>query len=178
MRLAKEDTVALYTGGFALARVIGQLDVGTALIDRALTLDPNLAAAWHLSGWVRILLGAPEAAIEHMAQAMRLNPLDPLIFGMQSGTAAAHFLAGRYDDASSWAEKALQMHATYAPALRVAAASQALSGRAGDAKKFIALMRQIDPDLRLSNLADFSPFRRPEDSARYADGLRKAGLPE
>jgi hypothetical protein len=33
--------------------------------------------------------------------------LDPLIFGMQNGTAAAHFLAGRYGEASSWAEKTL-----------------------------------------------------------------------
>jgi hypothetical protein len=48
-----------------------------------------------------------------MARAMRLNPLDPLIFAMQTGTAAAHFLAGRYDDASAWAEKALGMHANY-----------------------------------------------------------------
>ncbi len=176
-QLAKEDAVALYTGGYALARVAGQLDAGAALIDRALALDPNLAAAWHLSGWVRILLGDPELAIEHMACAMRLNPLDPLIFAMQSGAAAAHFLAGRYDDASAWAEKALGMHANYAPALRLSAAGHALAGRVAEARKSMARMRQIDPDLHLSDLMDFAPFRRPEDSARYADGLRKAGLP-
>src|SRR3979411_9255 len=62
--LAKEDAVALYTGGFALARIVGYLDAGAALIDRALALDPNLAAAWHLSGWVRIYLGEPEMSIE------------------------------------------------------------------------------------------------------------------
>jgi tetratricopeptide (TPR) repeat protein len=77
VRLAKEDTVALYTGGFALARIAGYLDDGAALIDRALALDPNLAAAWHLSGWVNIYLGRPEIAIDHIARAMRLNPLDP-----------------------------------------------------------------------------------------------------
>jgi hypothetical protein len=33
--------VALYTGGFALAGIVGYLDAGAALIDRALTLDPN-----------------------------------------------------------------------------------------------------------------------------------------
>ena len=71
--------------------LLGHLDAGAALIDRALVLDPNLAAAWHLSGWVKIHLGEPEIAIEHMAHAMRLNPLDPLILGMQNGTAAAPF---------------------------------------------------------------------------------------
>jgi len=57
-RLAQEDTVALCTGGYALTWVAG-LDADTALIDRALALDPNLAAAWHLSDWVRLLPASP-----------------------------------------------------------------------------------------------------------------------
>ena len=177
-RLAKNDAVALYTGGFALARLLGHLDAGAALIDRALALEPNLAAAWHLSGWVKIYLGEPEMAIEHMAHAMRLNPLDPLILGMQNGTAAAHFLAGRYDAASSWAEKALQQNSNFLPGIRMAAASHALSGRLAQAEKALTRMREIDPELRISNLAELVPFRAAQDFARYVDGLRKAGLPE
>jgi len=177
-RLAKNDAVALYTGGFALARLLGHLDAGAALIDRALALDPNLAAAWHLSGWVKIHLGEPEMAIEHMAHAMRLNPLDPLISGMQNGTAAAHFLAGRYDAASSWAEKALQQNSNYLPGIRMAAASHALCGRLAQAQQALTRMRQIDPELRISNLAELVPFRATKDFGRYVEGLRKAGLPE
>jgi TolB-like protein/class 3 adenylate cyclase len=176
--LGKEDAVALYTGGFALAHVAGQLEAGAALIDRALALDPNLAAAWHLGGWVRIYLGEAETAIEHMARAMRLNPLDPHLFGMQNGTAAAHFLAGRYDEASAWAEKALREHPTHAPAMRIAAASHALAGRFAQAREAMARMRQIDPALRVSNIGAFVPFPRSEDFDRYVQGLREAGLPE
>ena len=176
--LGKDDSVALYTGGFALAQVAGHLEAGAALINRSLVLDPNLAAAWHLSGWVRIFLSDPEAAIEHMARAMRLNPLDPQLFGMQNGTAAAHFLAGRYDEASSWAEKALSEHADHSPAMRMAAASHALAGRLSAARAAMARMRRENPALRLSNLADHIPFARPDDRARYVEGLRRAGLPE
>src|SRR5262245_54429856 len=178
VRFAKEDAVALYTGGFALARVAGYLDDGAALIDRALALDPNLAAAWHLSGWVNIYLGKPEIAIDHMARAMRLNPLDPLMYGMQNGTAAAHFLAGRYNEASEWSERALSGHANYLPALRMAAASNASAGRMEELQKAVARIRQIDPELRVSKLNDVVPFRGSEDFARYVKGLRKAGLPE
>jgi len=53
-RLGKDDPIALFTGGFALAHVADHLDVGAGLIDRALALDPNLSAAWLLSGWVRL----------------------------------------------------------------------------------------------------------------------------
>ena len=176
--LGKEDAVALHTGGFALAQVAGHLEAGAALIDRALALNPNLATAWYHSGWARIYLGEPETAIEHMARAMRLNPLDPLLFGMQNGTAAAHFLAGRYDEASSWAQKALWEHPTHSPAMRMAAASHALAGRLAEAREAMARMRHIDPALCISNIAAFVPFRRPEDFDRYVQGLRKAGLPQ
>jgi tetratricopeptide (TPR) repeat protein len=176
-RLAKEDPIALHTAGFALAHV-GQLETGAALIDRALVLDPNLAAGWHLNGWVNIYLGKPAIAIGHMARAMRLNPVDPLIFGMQNGTAAAHFLAGRYDDASAWSGLALQEHADFLPALRMAAASHASGGRLVEAQKIVARIRELDPESRISSLTDVVPYRDPNAFERYVDGLRKAGLPE
>lgn len=108
---------------------------------------------------------------------MRLNPLGPLMFGMQNGTAAAHFLAGRYDEASAWSEKALRGHADYLPAMRMAAASHACAGRLAEAQKTMARIRQIDPELRASRLTDVVPFRGPQEIARYVDGLRRAGLP-
>ena len=52
--------------------------------------------------------GEPDDAIEHFARAMRLSPLDPEMYRMQAGTALAHLFAGRFDEASSWAEKAFR----------------------------------------------------------------------
>ena len=63
-------------------------------------------------------------------------------------------------------------------ALRAAATSNALAGRIEEAQKVMARLRQIDPALRVSNLIDQTPLQRPEDLARYAEGMRKAGLPE
>jgi hypothetical protein len=62
--------------------------------------------------------------------------------------------------------------------LRVFAASNALAGRLKDAQKAMARLREIDPTLRVSDLKDLTPLQRPEHAARYAEGLRKAGLPE
>jgi hypothetical protein len=39
-------------------------------------------------------------------------------------------------------------------------------------------LRALDPSLNLASLKDWLPFHRPEDLALFADGLRKAGLPE
>ena len=71
-----------------------------------LMLNPNLAAAWFLGGFLRVWLGEPDNAIGHFERAMRFSPLDPESYRMQAGMAAAHLFARRFDDASAWAEKA------------------------------------------------------------------------
>jgi TolB-like protein len=53
-----------------------------------------------------------------------------------------------------------------------------IAGKRAEAGKAMARLRQIDPALNLSNFKDLLPFRRPEDFARFAEGLRLAGLPE
>jgi adenylate cyclase len=178
VELGQNDAVALARGGHALALLVGDLDSGVAFIDRALVLDPNLARAWNASGWVRVYRGEPQVAIEHQARAMRLSPLDPILYHMQVGTALAHVLAGRFDEATSWAERAFREESKYHPAAIVAAASYALAGRTEEARRAMEHLRQIDPTLRISNLKDRHPLRRPDDLARFADGLRMAGLPE
>jgi TolB-like protein len=179
VELGSDDAAALSAGGYALAYVVGNLDDGIAFIDRALVLNPNLAAAWYHSGVARNWLGEPDLAIERLARAMRLSPLDPLIGWMQVATAHAHVFAGRYDMASSWAGMALRDRPDYLNALRISAASNALAGRLEQAQKTLARLRQLDPTRRVSNLKDtMGPYRRPEDVARYEEGLRRAGLPE
>jgi adenylate cyclase len=177
--LGRDDAAALANGGFSLAYVVGEFDDGAAFIDRALALNPNLAVGWLCSGAVRIWLGEPDLAIEHLARAMRLSPLDPLIAMMQSETAYAHFFAGRYNEAASWAGMALRDRPDNVNALRTAAASHALAGRLEQAQKALARLRQLDPVLRISNVRDsHGPYQRPEDLTRIEEGLRKAGLPE
>jgi tetratricopeptide (TPR) repeat protein len=176
--VGKDDAVALCRAGFALARVGYELETGAAAVERAIILNPHLAAAWQFSGILKAYMGEPETAIEHSALAMRLSPLDPGLYSMQTTTALAHFIAGRYSEASSWAEKAIRQGTKFLPAFRIAAASRALDGHLEDARKAVAQMLQIDSTCRISNLAAHAPLRRPDDIARYKEGLRRAGLPE
>jgi TolB-like protein len=176
--LGPDDAVALSRGAHALSYVVGDLDDAATFVDRALVLNPNLAGAWYASGWVRVHCGEPEIAIEHFARAMRLSPLDPQMIAMQAGTAFAHFLAGRYEQASSWTEKAVWAQANYLTSIRIAAASKALAGKHADAREAAARLRQLDPTMCIANVREWATLRRPEDLARLEDGLRKAGVPE
>src|SRR5215831_13180938 len=143
-----------------------------------LLINPNLAWGWGASGWVKVWLGEPDQAVERFAHAMRLNPIDPGIFGMQQGTAYAHFFADRYDEAITWAKMALRELPDSHAALRIGAASCALAGRDEEAKRLMARLLEIDPVLRISNLQNvLGPWRQPEHLAKHVDALRKAGLP-
>ena len=178
VELGRDDVVALTRGGHALGHLVGDLDGGIALLDRALALNPNLAAAWFLGGFLRAWHGEPDGAIEHFARAMRLSPLDPEMYRMQAGMAVAHLFAGRFDTASSWAEKSFRELPTFLMAVGIIAASHALAGRTDEARRAMHHLRELDPALRISNLGDWLPIHRPEDLATFADGLRRAGLPE
>ena len=177
--LGKDEADALANSGWALAFAAGDLDAGAALVDRALALNPNLALAWFLGGWMKTWLGEPETAISRHTHAMRLSPVDPRMAGMQQARAHAHFMAGHYDEASSWAATSLRTAPDLQPALRISAASNALAGHMELARKAVGRLRDLNPELRVSNLrAVLGPYRRPADLARYEDGMRKAGLPE
>jgi TolB-like protein/class 3 adenylate cyclase/tetratricopeptide (TPR) repeat protein len=178
VELGRDDAVALYTAGFTIAHVVGDLDAGANLIDAALAIDPSSAAGWYYGGWVKIMQGEPEQAIAYEARSMRLSPMDPLHGLMRAATGFAHLSAGRYDEAVSWAQKACLEQPTFTVAWRLLASSSALSGRLDQARRAMAHVLELDPGFEMSTLSHYVTLRRPEDFARYAEGLRLAGLPE
>jgi tetratricopeptide (TPR) repeat protein len=178
VELGRDDAVTLTRSGHALAHLADDFDGGIALLDRALVLNPNLAAAWFLGAFLRVWHGESDSAIEHFEHAMRLSPLDQEIYRMQAGMAMAHLFAGRFDAASSWAEKAYRNLPSFLMVVSILAASHALAGRTDEARRAMKQLRELDPALRISNLGVWLPIHRPQDLTIFADGLRKAGLPE
>jgi TolB-like protein/class 3 adenylate cyclase len=176
--LGADDATALAGAGYALVFVVHDLDRGAAILDRALALNPNLAGTLVSCGWTKAFLGEPDQAIKHIDDARRLSPLDPMSFRTLGAAAFAHLVAGRYDDASMWAERALHERAHYLPAIRDLAAARALAGHEAQAKAAMDQLRRIDPAMRVSSVKGWLPFRRPDDLVRLENGLRMAGLPE
>ena len=177
--LGRDDALALCTAGFALVVVVGALDEGAALIDRGLALNPNLGFAWHFSALTKAWLGQPEIAIEHAARAIRLSPQDPQMFAMQTATAFGHFVSGSLRQGISQRRR-LQCASSRISFLDCASGQPAARlpiGVLKPRKRWRACAR-LNPTLRISNLRDFLPFGRQEDFDRWAEGLRRAGLPE
>jgi TolB-like protein len=178
IELGQDDAVALAASAHAMTHLVRDLDGSMALLDRALVLDPNLAAGWYLGGFVRIWRGEPDDAIARIAHGMRLSPLGPDMHRMEVGTAMAHLLAGRTQDAVSWADKASVHRSDHAFPISIFAAIYARAGRGNEARLAIQQLRRLDPALRLSHLNEWLPFQRPQDLENFADALREAGLPK
>ena len=101
------------------------------------------------------------------------------MFSMQGVTAFAHFFAGRYEEATAWAEKAFWERPNILATLRIAAVANAFAGHGEKARLAVNRALELDPGMRISTLKDrIGIFRRPEDYAKYEQGLRMAGLPE
>jgi TolB-like protein/class 3 adenylate cyclase len=178
LELDKDDPMVLATAGFVLGIFMGEVEEGAALLARAISLNPNLALARTWNGYVQLFLGDEDAAIEQFQIGLRLSPLDPRIFTAQSGMAAAHFLAGRYEDGCLWAKIAVQQNPDYVGARRTLMACHAMAGRVEEARQAWAIARQIDPTQRISTVMKRWRFSRAKDIQLYAEALRIAGMPE
>ena len=176
--LGKEDAECLAYSGATIAYFERQVSRGAALIARSLVLNPNFAAGWHYSGWVHIWTAQPETALQHLHNALRLNPRDPLVFNIQSALAHACFYARRFAEGISWANASLAERPEFANALRILAANAACDGRAKEAAAAMNRLRQALPDLNVSNLRHILGPYSDADLARYEDAMRRAGLPK
>jgi tetratricopeptide (TPR) repeat protein len=92
--------------------------------------------------------------------------------------AVAHFAAGRYEAAIEWADRTLAAQPDYRQAMRIRAGSCAYLGRLEEAHDWLTRMLHFEPGLTIARVKASAPPFPPELLARYAEGLRKAGLPE
>ena len=174
LETGKDDPDTLWMAGFTLVPFAGERAVAAAAIDRALVLNPNSAHAWMARGTVS--LAEPDKAIEAFEHATRLSPLDSLRRAFLTGTGLAHLIAGRYDDALDWAERALREEPDYSGALRAKAVACAHLDRIEEAREAIRRLLQVQP--WLTTVASFLRVVPPQAQAMYTEGLRKAGVPE
>jgi adenylate cyclase len=175
----KEDPYVLCRAGYAIAILAGDRAAGLRAIERSIALNPNSAFAWGLNGWVQCISNRPAPAIEAFQRAIRLSPLDPSRWAFEGGLAMAHLIAGRYEKAVEWADRALDENpmATHVLGCKTVACTRL--GRIEEGWDCVRRFRELRPG---STVADVEGavriFLSPEVLALYLDGLRKAGLPE
>ena len=174
---ANEDAFTLARSGHVLAYLGHEYDRGASMVEEAIELNPNLAAAWYSRGFVSVMCMEGERAIESFDRMIRLSPLDPLRGRAWNGISLAHFCLGRHEEGCSSAMRSVQFLAD-AHNLGAYIANSMAAGRAPEARDAVGQLLNLHPDFRASHAQKVFPFRSLEMRDRLTAALRDAGLPD
>ncbi|QEL21817.1 hypothetical protein FQV39_03935 [Bosea sp. F3-2] len=176
--LIDNDPTALTAAGAATS-FCGDQEGASALIERALALDPNNAWAWARWGWNGIYRGQPALALERFEKAMKLSPLDPFAFNTRMGMAAALARSGRLEEAVAIGKDVTRKHPDVTWVHRQLAAWAAMAGDIETARAAARKLLAANPEFTIRRYLAIPAFQdMPEYFNQMAQGLRDAGLPE
>ena len=144
-------------------------------LQRALTINPNFAAALGHLGQVFAFDGQIERAVPHLEQALRMNPHDPQNVLFTTALAVTHYCAGRYSEAISVARKAIQQRPEFTGSHRIYIASLAQAGQLDDARAALDELRKLQPEISIDWISKNTPYTQATMPV-VIEGLRKAGL--
>ena len=171
------DPLVLARCGYVLTLLAGMHVEGLALLDRAITANPNCAEAYIRGAWVSVWNGDFATALSRADISERLDPLSLEAMNCLNLRAAAHFFSRRFDASIDAAERAIGRAPDYNSARRYLIASLAQAGRQEDARAQATELLIRDPRCTLARTRGNNPFRHEWMVDFFLTGLREAGVP-
>ena len=183
LELDGDDPEVLVPVAYLVAFAGNDFNAGMALIEKAIGLNPNSAGAFRQAGIIYAYAGDTRAALNHLARADRLNPLEGGL-SHNLGYAVAYFVAGEYESVVEWTSKTLRDRPNYVPALRYRAASFGLLGRFEEGRQVVRQILELVPSFTIAwvrkhiELDLNNAFKKPGVADALYEGLRRSGAPE
>jgi adenylate cyclase len=169
------DAETLAMVGRGRAYLSGDFDAAIEMVDRAVALNPNSASVWDHRSWTYQYAGRAEEAIQSFERAIRLSPLDPMLYSRYVGMGIALLKLNRFEEAVAAANRARRLNQTWSTTYRCLAAGLAHLGRDAEAREAAARLLEIEPGFHIS---EWVGRAGKWQSTQFLEGLRKAGLPE
>jgi len=176
-KLAGEDANAMARAAHVLAYLGKQYDLAKELVDRAVVLNPGLGIAWLARGWVSIIRGEGQVALESFTTILRLDPIDPSIAVAWAGLACAYNNLGDFAAGYEWAARALETE-TEIYTLAYFVINAVPAGRMQEARAAVRKMLELRPTLKLADMRQVCYSRDQDWSERVMAAFREAGLSE
>jgi TolB-like protein len=176
--LDPSDARGLAIAGHVRAFLHHRLREAIALHERALSLNPNLAMAWNLSGVAHAYLGDWEEADRRVARYKKLSPLDPHAFFFDTAFIIVALLKRDYESAVVAGRAVTEMNPSFSAACKPYLAALGHAGRLQEASVVLRRLMAIEPDFTIERFLATTPIEQPANREHYAEGLRRAGVPE
>jgi adenylate cyclase len=156
----------------------GEHDTSIAELEMSLKLNPSFAPAYFALGFALALVGRFDEALGALANAIRFNPRDPLMWAIKAIHSLTYCFLHQYEAAAEWARQSIREPRAvgFWPHAVLAAALGNL-GQIEEARSAVDEALRQKPDLSLSYFEKTLPTKQPGELRPYLDGLRKAGLP-
>jgi TolB-like protein/Flp pilus assembly protein TadD len=151
---------------------------GIELVRRALALNPNNVSVLDFAAVALIFTGDLDDVIATATKALHLSPGSPNNYALLSHISNAHNAAGRFEQAVEFGERAVELAPGFVYGHMHLGVSYAHLGRIEEARREIAIVSKLRPDITIATESDSSMMWFPERRASFLDGLRKAGLRE
>ncbi len=174
--LDPQDARALTIAGHVRAFMHRRLREALALHERALTLNPNLASAWNLSGVTYAYLGDWDEAERRIARYKKLSPLDPYAFFFDTAFIIVALLKRDYESAVVAGRAVSEMNPSFSAACKPYLAALGHLGLTQEAAVVRRRLLAIEPDFTIAQYLRSSPLEREHDREHAAAGLRLAGI--
>jgi TolB-like protein/class 3 adenylate cyclase/Tfp pilus assembly protein PilF len=153
---------------------------GIAECERALALNPNLAAAHALIGLANMFDGHPEETERHVREALRVSPHDTDAYDWVAYIAYAKQRLGAYEDALGFFRQSMELNPNYATGRFLMAADLVELGRLDEARAEVQAGLALNPGFTIRRYSAGAQSDNPDflkRRERIIEDLRKAGVP-
>ena len=104
-----------------------------------------------------------------------MSPHDPQNVIFNNALSVAHYLAGRYTEAISFARKAVQQRDGMTSGHRILVASLAKADQLDEARTALQRLKELQPNVSIAWCEEHIPYTL-DQMPKFLEGLRKAGL--
>ncbi len=169
LQLDGGDPMVLAQVAAALPGLEGRLDRARALIERAITLNPDSAFIRLIAGSIYLRCGDPDLATKHLETAMQLDPISSNNAFVRMYLASARFQQQRFDEALAlFRTTTMRLPVSYA----ILASLYGHLGQIAHAEEALAAFRVVSGG-DLEHYADLW-FPRPEYRKLLLEGVALA----
>jgi adenylate cyclase len=173
--LASDDAAAHCTLG-RVHYLRREHDLAIPELEIAIELNPSFAWAHYGVGASLVFTGRAAQAFAHLENAIRLSPRDPYMGSFLVRMADAHLFMARYDEAATWARRALRQPNFQWSRHAVLISALAHDGRLDEAREALENLLPLRGDFSVAFVRKYHLISDPADMSRYVEGLEKAGV--
>jgi adenylate cyclase len=175
LKIDARDPLALGHAGMHQL-FLGNHDQAIAFARQALAEAPGMDSPYYSLGWFQMFNDEPLEGIENLKRAMRLSPIMTAPRSSILGTAYRN--AGQLDLAVATLENTVKRFPTFISGRVALTTCYALMGKEQEAKQEAREILRRDPAYTIARYTTPNLYRNKETMEKWAESLRKAGIPD